>query len=976
MVVARYAAGLLLVVGLGNVWAQDGAVPLLTGVRQLTRAGARAGEGYFSADGTYMIFQSERHPGNPFYQMYLMDLESSHVRRLSPGVGRTTCGWLHPRGQKALFSSSHLNPRALEEQEQEWQRRRDGAQGKYAWEFDPYFDLFESDWHGGNLRRLTEAVGYDAEASYSPDGEWIAFASNRKAYEGGLSDEDKKILERDPSYFMDLYLMRQDGTEVRQLTTDVGYDGGPFFSPDGRSLIYRHFSPDGKVAEVFTLDLATGATRQLTQLGAVSWAPYYHPSGDYFVFATSVHGHRNFELYLGDVSGKHPPVRVTESEGFDGLPVFSPDAEGKRIAWTSNRHNPNGGAQIYIANWDDAEARNRLKLGPRRGRLDALDPDIRESDIQRHLSALTSWSMAGRGTGAEGERNATEYVAQVFEKLGLEPVVVGEKDRQNNQPASYFQEFRFTKGVRLGPKCGLVQGRDGDRRSWTSDRDWRPLAQSRRGRSDGQGGEALVFAGYGIRAPAGTLGPYDAYEGRDPRGKWVMLLRYLPEAASMERKAQLLPHSGLRDKVALARDLGARGVLVVTGPNASGATELVPLEKDPMLTELSIPMLTITNELAESMLGGDGGRLRGLQDLWDKGDVPTQEQQGTVTFAKEWSVEVDLEQEYAVGRNVLGRVRFGDGNNPVIVVGAHVDHLGHHETAGGSDEVFHGADDNASGVSAMLEIAHLAADAARRGRPGNFDVIFAAWSGEELGLLGSKHFVANFPRPQGAGIYPNIAAALNMDMVGRVRDKIFLQGVDSSPVWLPLIETMDRAGGTEWAPIVTQGDPYLPTDVMSFYLAGVPVLNAFSGSHPEYHTPQDTREKINIRGIHDVAWLMTLVLDSMQRMDAAPPYVQVPARSGGGGGFRVYLGTIPDYEGGGIRGVRLTGVAPHSPAAQAGLVAGDVIVRLAQMPVEDIYDYSRILGLIRVGEKYDIEVRRGGVEGEVLRFEVVPEARP
>jgi Tol biopolymer transport system component len=186
---------------------------LLSNIRQLTFEGRRAGEGYFSRDGSLMIFQSEREPGNPFYQIYLMDLETGDTRRLSPGTGKTTCAWVHPGGDKALFASTHRDPEALAKQREELEKRAAGTGRRYAWSFDPHYDIFEVPVTGGPPVKLTDALGYDAEGSWSPDGEHILFASNRHAYAGPLSENEQEILSRDPSYFMDLYIMRSDGSE-------------------------------------------------------------------------------------------------------------------------------------------------------------------------------------------------------------------------------------------------------------------------------------------------------------------------------------------------------------------------------------------------------------------------------------------------------------------------------------------------------------------------------------------------------------------------------------------------------------------------------------------------------------------------------------------------------------------------------------------------------------------------------------------
>ena len=345
---------------------------LLTRSRQLTFAGKRAGEGYFSADGSKLIFQSERDEKNPFFQIFLMDLETGDTERVSPGTGKTTCAWVHPGGKKVMFASTHADKEAEAKQQAELKERAEGTVKKYSWDYDEHYDLWESDLKGGALKNLTNIRGYDAEGSYSPDGQWIAFASNRHAYTETLGDEDAARFRLDKSFLMDIYLMRADGTETRRLTDVKGYDGGPFFSADGKKICWRRFNEKGDLAEIWTMNADGSNQRQLTNLGAMSWAPYFHPSGEYLIFATNLNGFANFELYLVDAEGKKQPVRVTTTEGFDGLPGFSPD--GGKLTWTSNRTveqniadflrrlEPRGGTQVAPGQWRCCFSRTRFEL--------------------------------------------------------------------------------------------------------------------------------------------------------------------------------------------------------------------------------------------------------------------------------------------------------------------------------------------------------------------------------------------------------------------------------------------------------------------------------------------------------------------------------------------------------------------------------------------------------------------------------------
>jgi Tol biopolymer transport system component len=337
----------------------------LTRIRRLTVEGRRAGEGYWSKDGRQLVFQSEREPGNPFYQIYLMDMASGDVTRVSPGVGKTTCSFINPETGDVLFASTHHDPRSKQLQDEELAFRASGKERRYSWDYDPEMELYVRNAKTGTFRRLTNKRGYDAEASYSPDGQWIVFSSTRQAYERPLSAAEQKQLDTDPSYFAEIYIMRADadGSGPKRLTNVPGYDGGPFFSPDGKRIIWRRFDEAGLIADVRTMNLDGSDERQITDFGAMSWAPYIHPSGQYVLFASNKLGFENFEVFMVDIDGKKEPVRVTYSDGFDGLPVPSPD--GTQLAWTSSRAGGREG-QIYLAQWNHQKALEAIKNAPAR----------------------------------------------------------------------------------------------------------------------------------------------------------------------------------------------------------------------------------------------------------------------------------------------------------------------------------------------------------------------------------------------------------------------------------------------------------------------------------------------------------------------------------------------------------------------------------------------------------------------------------
>jgi Tol biopolymer transport system component len=946
----------------GNVWAAEDVArsesDLLANIRQLTFEGRRAGEGYFSRDGRRLVFQSEREPDNPFFQIYLLDLETGDTRRISPGYGKTTCSWIFPDGNHVLFASTHEDPEARAKQKAELELRASGQERRYSWDYDDHFELYRADLASGELRRLTDSPGYDAEGAVSPDGQWIVFSSNREAYSRTLTAEEQAIFENDKSYFLDLYLMRADGSGLRRLTDAPGYDGGPFFSADGSRICWRRFADDGATAEIFVMNADGSHPRQITRMGAMSWAPFFHPSGDYLIFATNRHGFGNFELYLVDSEGRGEPVRVTFTDGFDGLPAFSPD--GRTLAWTSNR-TPNRTSQLFLADWNDQEARRLLGLDAFR----LTSPEITPADLRGHVEALASDEMEGRLTGTEGERKATAYVAEQLRRLGLEPA---------GDDGNWYQSFEFTSGVSLGPGNSLTLHSAEGSRQYTVDRDWRPLAFSRTGEVPAA---PVAFAGYGIVAPAeGSHPEYDSYVHLDVSGKWVLAFRYLPENVTPERRQHLARHSGLRYKAMMARERGAVGLLVVSGPNSQVDNQLTDLSFDASLGTTSIAVVSISDAVGEALLSSAGRTLKEIQDELDAGEPAM----GFALADRQVAARIDLVHSKSRGRNVVARlVSGGTDSRPALVIGAHIDHLGRGQgmsTLARDDEkgqIHYGADDNASGVAGLLEIAEYLVHQVRSGglKPER-DILFGFWSGEELGLLGSSHFAGELGRRLGSetDISRAVAAYLNLDMVGRLNDKLILQGIGSSSLWPSEVEKRNAPVGL---PLVPQNDSYLPTDSTSFYMKRVPVLSAFTGTHSEYHSPRDRPETLNYEGMSRVVRLMALLARSVAASPTEPDYVEMKRPQGEGRArLRAYLGTIPDYAQGEVVGVKLSGVIGGGPAAQAGLQGGDVIVELAGRKIENIYDYTYAIEALKIGQPVVIVVQRGS---EKLTFQVTPGSR-
>jgi len=933
---------------------------LVTAARQITFEGPKSGEGYFSADGKKMIFQSERYPGNPFYQIYLKDLETGKTNLLSTGKAKTTCGWIHPNMKKVLFSSTHLDPDWKKKQDEEIETRKKPVKGRYSWSFDDQYEIFSSDLNGKHLQRLTKSKGYDAEGSYSPDGKWIVFASNRAGYSEKLSPEDQKLFDQDPSYMMDIYLMKADGTQVRRLTTAKGYDGGPFFSADGRKITWRRFSPNGASAEIYTMNVDGSEQKQVTHLNAMSWAPFYHPSGDYIVFASSVLGYANFELFIVDSEGLKPPVRVTFNEGFDGLASFSPD--GTQLTWS--RRNEKGESQIYLASWDDAQARRLLGLPAKDLLAQDLKPEVSAVDAQKLVHYLASEKMAGRRVGSEEEKIYTKKIADLFQAFGLKG---GAPD------GSFFEKFEFTSGVKLGAE-NKMEFVGNFKKSLEVGKDYGILSFSKTGKVN----EApLVFAGYGIKAPATErFAAYDSYKDVKVERKWVVVFKDIPQDIPAAYRHHLNTYARLQHKVTVAKNAGAVGIIFVDPTEAK--EDFSRLKFEGTLSDSSLAVLRVSQGLLKDLLKSAGQDLKTLQKKLDQGET-IEPLAIPLTYL---TATVSLNFEKSQGINVIARLP-AKGAQSAVLLGAHGDHLGHGESGNslaGAEErgqIHYGADDNASGVSGVLELAHsLSAQYKKNPRSLKRDIYFAVWSGEESGLLGSSAFVKAWdgqtPSPK-RKLADFFVANLNMDMVGRLQDRLYVQGVGSGNHWSELSEEISLREGL---PLALQEDPYLPTDSMAFYMAGIPAINFFTGSHAEYHTPRDTPETLNYPGLERVI----KTVGEYARILAGPAgdsmkYVRVggnPQKQLEGRSFRIYLGTIPDYTQEGIKGVRVSGASKDSPAALAGVQEKDVIVEFDSVKIENIYDYVYTLQAAKPNVETTLKVKRGDA---ILDLKITPKLK-
>ena len=574
-------------------------------------------------------------------------------------------------------------------------------------------------------------------------------------------------------------------------------------------------------------------------------------------------------------------------------------------------------------------------------------------DTRAVVEALADDGLDGRLTGTEGNRRAAEYIIDQLGTIGAIPLPGVE---------SFRLPFDFTAGMSdSGSSLRLsVDGAESERWGHGS---VQALSFSDNGSVSGE----VVFAGYGLSIPETDGFSYDSYATLDVADKIVLVLRYFPEDTEGELRGSLARYSGLRYKALAARERGAKGLIVVTGPRSPNTGTLVPMTFDTALSGSNIVAGSITGDVGERLMGLTGQTLGGIQMLLDSGNPHVT---GFTIPGTEVTLETTIDREARTGYNVVGWLPAAEATaveKPHILLGAHYDHLGHGR--GGNSlaredeagEVHNGADDNASGVAAVLSVGARLAQVDRQRH-----VLLAFWAGEELGLLGSANFVDTPPLPM-----EEIAGYLNFDMVGRLRDnRLTVQAVGTSPVWTALVEELNESAGFDLSFIT---DPYLPTDVTSLNRVGVPSVGFFTGSHEDYHRPTDDAETLNFAGLDRIVELATAVAVRVATRPDPPVFVRVeqPSQRGGQAVMRIFTGTIPDYTQE-ADGLLLSGVVGGGPADQAGLEGGDIIVALSGQSIANIYDYTYALDLLRVGQPAQVVYMRGG---ERMEAELVPETR-
>jgi hypothetical protein len=571
-----------------------------------------------------------------------------------------------------------------------------------------------------------------------------------------------------------------------------------------------------------------------------------------------------------------------------------------------------------------------------------------------HIKVLASEKMRGRGTGTRELEKAAAVIADQFKEAGLRPV-----------NGSYFQRFPVTTQARLRGGNRVALTIDGKREMLGFDREFIPLNFSAAGEASGD----VVFVGYGITAPEYN---YDDYAGIDVKGKIVVFFRREPQET--EDKSPFAGrvytrHAQFDSKATNAKLHGARAAIVLTDILSAGSGDLERFAKNAGPANAGIPLVMMKVEVAERMFEKAGKNLREIHREIDTDLKPR-------SFAFPPSVQLhvraDVERVVKTVKNVVGYLP-GE-TDEYVVVGAHYDHLGMGEQFSMAPSMVGkahlGADDNASGTAGVLELARWMAGQPKPKR----GVLFMTFAGEELGLLGSSYYVNNPLLP-----IEKAVAMINMDMIGRIKDgRVFVGGSGTGASFGELLKRLPAPVGLQLDLSETAG--YGSSDHTSFTTKQVPVLFFFSGLHEDYHKPSDTWQKINSKAAAELVGYIGSVLGALAGELPRPQYVRVlppqsahgsGSGSGGGGGYGPAFGSVPDFAEP-PTGVRFADVREGTPAAKAGLKAGDILVGFDGKTVQNLMDFTVLLRQKKPGDEVEVKVLRNG---ETVTVKVLLEAR-
>jgi aminopeptidase YwaD len=558
---------------------------------------------------------------------------------------------------------------------------------------------------------------------------------------------------------------------------------------------------------------------------------------------------------------------------------------------------------------------------------------ISEKEIYEHIAYLASDELEGRKPGTPTGNQAADYIANHFNQLGL--TLLGEDGKQ------YFE---VVTSVTLGPNNTLK----GPGFVGAAGEDYTPTAFSASTTVEAQ----VSFVGYGFMIDADTLA-WDDYDAVNVKDKWVMILRGTPENEA--RSSKFDKHSSLRHKLLVARDHGAAGVIFVSGNKFDAEDELIDLRIERNLSQATLPVIHVKRDLADQILAEASATISELETRLDTNLKPA-----SLNLDLVLSISTEIIQQEVTTQNVIAVLPGSDEvlKNEFIVVGAHYDHIGWGGKGSGSRRpdttaIHNGADDNASGVAAVLEIAEkfaLGKKAPKR------SILFMAFGAEEMGLLGSKFFTKN-PLVDKS----QIKQMFNLDMVGRLDPSKPSLTVGGTGTGVGMEAFLKDHAADRIFQIATNPDGYGPSDHAAFYVEDLPVLFFFTGITEEYHTPDDDIETINIAGekaIADYAYDLIANLSSRKEtftfQEAGP---KGPPSDGKRG--KVKMGIIPDFAAAKTSGFLIGGVVPGGPAALAGMKSGDVMVALEGRPVMNVYDYMSRMTEVKPGQRVTVEVMRG-----------------
>ena len=575
------------------------------------------------------------------------------------------------------------------------------------------------------------------------------------------------------------------------------------------------------------------------------------------------------------------------------------------------------------------------------------EPSVRGDRWLADAKYLSSDRLKGRGNTIPELDEAASYIAEQFRKAGLEVL-----------PGGAFQPFEANVGAELGTDNNLAM-LSPSARSYKIQQHFIPLSMSGSGERSG----ALAFVGYGITAP--EYG-YDDYDGIDVEGKVVLVLRHEPQEtdeSSVFRGRRFTRHAGLVNKAINARNHGAVAMLLVNDPLYHKGDEdtLVRFGRGGGPSDLGVLAVHLKRAVVEQWMSEAGKSLLELQEAIDRDLTPR-------SFHLPPTIQVKLQADVRHRKRTLKNVAaFLPGSDPdlrdeIIVLGAHYDHLGLGEQNSlvprQAGQIHNGADDNASGTAGLLELAR--AFGAERGQLRR-SLLFLAFAGEEIGLLGSAHYVEEPLVPLGRTI-----AMLNLDMIGRVKqNKLYIGGVGTSPGFRSLIEqeNVEQENKGPAFQIEFSDAGYDASDHISFNRKQVPVLFFFSGLHADYHKPSDTWEKLEPENTARLLELVSRVVRKIDAEDERPQFTQVRRRrrarggAGEGGGYGPYFGSIPDF-GESDKGVKFADVREGSPAAQAGLQAGDILIEFDGNEMRNLYDFTYALRGKSPGDEVPVVVLR------------------